>query len=414
MMHTDAHIIIKKSIMSVLPDKAVKNALEKRMFSNRVYVIAVGKAAWVMAKTAKEILGDRIYKGLVITKYGHARGSINKFDIIEAGHPVPDENSISGAEKALEMVRNLSDNDEVILLLSGGGSALLEKPVDGIDLNDIQKVTQKLLKCGASISEINMIRKRLSAVKGGRFALHCFPAKVFTIILSDVLGDRLDVIASGPTYKDASTCEDVRKVLEKYNLTFEKHILDALNKETPKRISNVENIVVGSVRDLCEAAAKQAEQLGYTPYIISTTLDCEAREAGKFIASIVRSIRDKTNNTMRPPCAIIVGGETVVKVQGNGLGGRNQEIALSAATGIEGIDNVVVFSVGSDGTDGPTDAAGGIVDGSTIERLNKLGIDYHEILNKNNSYYALNKINSLIFTGPTGTNVNDITVALCK
>lgn len=414
MMRDDAFTIVEHSIRDVLPDKAVKNALQGRTFLGNVYVIAIGKAAWVMANTAKKELGDRICQGMIITKHGHSKGALDGFEIIEAGHPVPDENSIIGAQKAVEMVKGLHKEDEVIVLLSGGGSSLFEQPAQGITLGDIQEVTQTLLRCGANIAEINAIRKRLSAIKGGKFALHCAPAKVYAIILSDVLGDRLDMIASGPTYQDLSTCIDVEKILKKYGIGFEKHIMEALSIETPKKIHNTENVITGSVGELCRAAAKYAEQLGYTPYILSTTLDCEAREAGKFMASIVRGIKEQVSDKFKAPCAIIVGGETVVKVQGNGLGGRNQEIALSAAMGIEGLQDAVIFSIGSDGTDGPTEAAGGIVDGSTALRLREQGIDCEEILKNNNSYYALRQVDGLIITGATGTNVNDITVALCR
>lgn len=414
MIQTDAKAIIENSIMDVLPDKAVISVLKNRTFLDNVYVVAVGKAAWVMAETANKLLGNQIRKGLIITKYGHAKGDIEGFEIIEAGHPIPDENSLNGTQKAIDLVRNLGENDEVIFLLSGGGSSLFEKPVSGITLTDIQEVTQKFLNCGASITEINAIRKRLSDVKGGKFAQYCAPAKVCSIVLSDVLGGRLDMIASGPAYQDASTTKDVFNIIKKYDLVLEDHIIAALKEETPKEINNVDTFITGSVGEFCIAVAQHAKQLGYNPYILSNTLDCEAKEAGKFVASIARMVNEGGGYVIKPPCAIIAGGETVVTIKGNGLGGRNQEIALSAAIGIKDIDNVVIFSISSDGTDGPTDADGGIVDGNTVNILESLGINCEEVLKNNDSYHALEKAGGLVKTGTTGTNVNDVTVILCK
>jgi hydroxypyruvate reductase len=414
MIQTDAKAIIEKSIMDVLPDKAVTSVLKNRTFLDNVYVVAVGKAAWVMAETANKLLGNQIRKGLIITKYGHAKGDIEEFEIIEAGHPIPDENSLNGTQKAIDLVRNLGEKDEVIFLLSGGGSSLFEKPVSGITLTDIQEVTQKFLNCGASITEINAIRKRLSDVKGGKFAQYCAPAKVCSIVLSDVLGGRLDMIASGPAYQDTSTTKDVFNIIKKYDLVLEEHIIAALKEETPKEINNVDTFITGSVGEFCIAVAQHAKRLGYKPYILSNTLDCEAKEAGKFVASIARMVNEGGGYVIKPPCAIIAGGETVVTIKGNGLGGRNQEIALSAALGIKNIDNVVIFSISSDGTDGPTDADGGIVDGNTVNILESLGINCEEVLKNNDSYHALEKAGALIKTGTTGTNVNDVTVILCK
>lgn len=414
MIREDANLIIKNSISDVLPDKAVAAVLRKKKFSNRIYVVAVGKAAWIMAETAKKILGNQIRQGLIITKYGYSKGGLEGFEILEAGHPVPDDNSVLGTQMAIDLVKGLGKEDEVLFLLSGGGSSLFEKPVPGITLADIQKITRKLLKCGADITEINTIRKRLSEVKGGKFAKHCAPAKVYSILLSDVIKGKSDMIASGPVYQDTSTSADAFGILIKYDLILEDYMIEAMKKESPQEINNVETYVTGSVNDFCEAAAKYAEQLGYKPYIITTTLDCEAREAGKFMASIARMIQEGGNYRMKPPCAIIAGGETVVKIEGNGLGGRNQEIALSAAMGIKGMDNVVIFSVSSDGTDGPTDADGGIVNGSTVNILENMGINCEKYLKNNDSYHALEKADALVFTGSTGTNVNDMTVILFK
>ena len=412
--YRDAEIIIRKSIEEVLPDKAVRTVLVKRKSLKNVYVVSVGKAAWKMAHTCQEILGEHIKRGIILTKYGHAEKPLDKFDIIEAGHPIPDNNSIDGTQKIIDMVKILTEKDNIIFLLSGGGSSLFEKPIQGITLEDIQEVTQQCLKCGADITEINTIRKRLSDVKGGKFAAYCAPAKVYAIVLSDILGDKLDMIASGPAYVDTSTCEDAFNIIRKYDLQLKKNILSALKEETPRCVDNVEKYLTGSVSDFCRAAAKYAKELGYRPYILSNTLDCEAKEAGRFIASIARTVIEKKDYGLKTPCAVIVGGETVVKVSGQGKGGRNQEIALSAADGIRNLENVVVFSISSDGTDGPTDAAGGIVNGKTAEELEALGIKCEEVLKNNDSYHALEKIGGLIKTGATGTNVNDIAVILCK
>lgn len=412
-LREDASIIIKESINAVLPEAAVIKALEKKEFSGNVVVIAIGKAAWNMANATKSVLGDKISRGLVVTKYEHSRGVIEGFEIIEAGHPLPDENSVKGASKALDLVSNLTEVDHVILLISGGGSALFEKPMQGVTLEDLMDITNQLLSCGAGIVEINTIRKHLSAVKGGRFALECGKANIYSIVLSDVIGDRLDSIASGPAYPDSSTSEEALRIADKYKLQISDDLREALSIETPKIVNNCETIITGSVSALCEAAAETAEKLGYTPMLISTTLDCEAKEAGRFLAAMAREIKQGKSN-FKPPCAIIVGGETVVRIVGDGKGGRNQELALSAAMGIEGLEDIILFSVGSDGTDGPTDAAGGMVDGATVNRMRASNILPEVYLDNNDSYNALMASGDLVITGSTGTNVNDLIVLLCK
>lgn len=411
----DALMIIKASIKAVLPDATVINALEKKNFTGNIVVIAIGKAAWNMANAAKKALGNKILKGIVVTKYGHSRGQLEGFEIIEAGHPIPDKNSIKGACQALKLVQNLTEKDNVIFLISGGGSALFEKPMDGVTLEDIISLTNELLRCGADIVEINAIRKHLSSVKGGKFAAQC-KAKIYTIVLSDVIGDHLDVIASGPAYPDSSTSEEALKIIEKYKLHISDNVREAMKKETPKQIDNCETVVAGNVSLLCVSAAQVAEKLGYLPVVISSSVDCEAKEAGKFMASIARKIKIDGNSKLflKPPCAVIAGGETVVHISGKGKGGRNQELALSAAAGIKDLKDVIIFSLGSDGTDGPTDAAGGIVDGTTYMRINTSEMSLEDYLSNNDSYNALKASGDLIVTGPTGTNVNDLMVLLCK
>ncbi|AKL96344.1 glycerate 2-kinase Gck [Clostridium aceticum] len=415
-MRQDALTIIDESIKAVLPEAAVIKALEKKKFTGNIVVVAIGKAAWNMAKATKDTLGDKVSKGVVVTKYHHSKGPIEGFEIIEAGHPIPDENSIKGADKALELVGNLTEKDHVIFLISGGGSALFEKPMEGVSLEDIMDITNQLLASGADIVEINAIRKHLSAVKGGRFASQCGKANIYAIVLSDVVGDRLDSIASGPAYPDSSTSEEALRIIEKYKLQVAEHLRKVLNVETPKKVENCETVITGSVTALCEAAAMAAEKLGYKPIVIASTLDCEAKEAGKFMVSIAKEIKNSNNSRplLQPPCAVIAGGETVVRLTGKGKGGRNQEMALSAAIGIEGMEDVVLFSIGSDGTDGPTDAAGGMVDGKTTQRMKEASIQPEAYLENNDAYHALKASGDLIITGATGTNVNDVVVVLCK
>ena len=397
--------IISAAISAALPDNAVMRALEDVSFPGRVFLIAAGKAAWQMAKAAHDFLGAKIDSGIVITKYDHVKGKIGNLKCLEAGHPVPDENSFAATQAALDLVTGLSESDTVLFLLSGGGSALFEKPlISGAELQDI---TQQLLASGADIVEINTIRKRLSAVKGGRFAKACLPAQVFSVVLSDIIGDPLDMIASGPAYPDSSTCTQAKQIAEKYGIRLSAEALKCIGEETPKELSNVTTNITGSVRQLCAAAEIAAQELGYEPHILTDRLCCEAKEAGTYLASIAK---EHINGGKK--LAFIAGGETVVKLTGSGKGGRNQELALGAAAGIDGLDGVCIFSAGSDGTDGPTDAAGGYVDGKTTAKLRDAGIDICDILHNNDSYYALEKTGGLIITGPTGTNVNDVAVVL--
>ena len=407
----DAMQMVNQIIADNMPTKAVVNALENHNFTGRVHLIAIGKAAWTMAKTASDYLGDRLVRGMVVTKYGHTNGPLPRICMYEAGHPVSDQNTIAATQKCIELANSLTGGDELLFLISGGGSALFEAPLDGIILDEIQSLNAQLLASGANIVEINMIRKRLSAVKAGRFAKLAAPANVFAVVLSDVLGDRLDSIASGPAVADNSTVEDALRVVEKYNLQLTDLQCDYLLTETPKEITNVKTVITGSVRTLCEAAANAARNFGYTPHILTATMDCEAREAGRLLSSIAADI-SSGKSTISRPCAVIFGGETVVTVKGSGKGGRNQELALTAARGISGLENAVIFSLGSDGTDGPTDAAGGIVDGTSFAKLKNTGHDYDKILANNDAYHGLKAIDGLIITGPTGTNVNDVSVIL--
>lgn len=405
LLRQKANQMIKESLEAVMPDRAVEKALENFQGSGgRTILVAAGKAAWQMAAAAVRVLGH-VDDGIVITKYDHVKGEIPGVECREAGHPVPDENSFAATEKALEKVRGLEETDTVIFLLSGGGSALFEKPL--ISGEELQDITKQLLSCGADIVEMNTIRKRLSGVKGGRFALACMPARVYAIVLSDILGDPLDMIASGPAYPDSSTCEQANSIIEKYHLNLSEQAQALMQEETPKNLTNVSTQITGSVRELCAASMKAALKLGFEPVLLTDELCCEAKEAGSMMASILR-----THAKDKKPLCFVAGGETVVHLTGKGKGGRNQELALSAAPGIAGLTNACVFSVGSDGTDGPTDAAGGYVDGETMNRLKEKGLDVFSVLQNNDAYTALEAAGGLIITGPTGTNVNDVTVAL--
>lgn len=404
-LHQKAMDIINDSIESVKPDEAVRRALKAfAPKGGRVLLVAAGKAAWQMAHAAVEALG-RVDGGVVVTKYDHVKGEIPGVKCYEAGHPVPDENSFAATERALELVHGLTEKDTVLFLLSGGGSALFEKPL--IPGAELQGITNQLLASGADIVEMNTIRKRLSAVKGGRFAQACAPAKVFSIVLSDILGDPLDMIASGPAVPDSSTCAQALAIAEKYHLNLSEQAKALLAQETPKVLDNVTTQITGSVRELCAAAAAACRERGYEPILLTDRLCCEAQEAGSFLGSIVR-----THAGRGKKLAYIAGGETVVHLTGNGLGGRNQELALAAVPALAGLEHCCVFSVGSDGTDGPTDAAGGYVDGQTDAALRTAGWDVFAALQNNDAYHAMQAIGGLIITGPTGTNVNDVSVAL--
>lgn len=407
-LRQDADFIIKESIHRVLPDEAVAQALGGKEFdSGKIYVVAAGKAAWQMAKAASDIMQDKIEAGVVVTKYDHVKGDIPHMTCFEAGHPVPDENSFKGTQAALDLVDNLNKEDTVLFLLSGGGSALFEKPI--ISAEELTDITKQFLACGADITEINTIRKRISAVKGGKFAKICAPAHVYSIVLSDVLGDPLDMIASGPAYPDSTISQKALEIVEKYQLKLSEQALALLKEETPKTLDNVETIITGSVRNLCSAAADACIELGYEPIFLTDQLACEAREAGAFLAAIAKSYQNTEKSL-----AFIAGGETVVHLTGKGLGGRNQELALAAADGIAGLKDTAVFSIGSDGTDGPTDAAGGYTDDKTKATLKEQGVDIYQVLVNNDAYHALQKSGGLIITGATGTNVNDVAVLLIR
>ena len=404
-LRQNAEKAVRTAIHAVMPEDAVCRALKGKQFPGRVFLLAVGKAAPRMAQAALSVLSVPVTDGLVISKYGHFEAPIEGLRCMEAAHPVPDENSVAAAEAALALTEDLRADDTVLFLLSGGGSALFEKPL--IPLEEMQDITNQLLVCGADIVEINTIRKRLSGVKGGKFAYHCAPAKVEAVVLSDVLGDPLDMIASGPVSPDSATRADALRIAEKYALRLSEDARRCLGVETPKNLPNVSAQIVGSVRELCRAAGEACSSMGYEPVFLTDQLDCEARDAGRFLASILRS-----HAADGKKLAFLAGGETIVHLTGKGKGGRNQEMALAACEGIRGMKNAAIISVGSDGSDGPTDAAGGYVDGESFDALKAARLDLSTVLKDNDSYHALKAIGGLIITGPSGTNVNDVCIGL--
>ncbi|MDR1048333.1 MAG: DUF4147 domain-containing protein [Synergistaceae bacterium] len=408
--------VVKQAIESVLPERAVKEALTAAPIEGDaadIILIAVGKAAWRMANAAHEILGPRISRGCVITKDGHSMGPIENLEIFEAAHPVLEQRNLDATERALSMIRRLREKDVVLFLVSGGGSALFELPLEGVTLGDIAGMTSQLLACGADIVEINTLRKRVSAVKGGRFAQACLPARVRSVVLSDVLGDRLDSIASGPAYPDSSTGDDALSIVRKYGLNLPPNVLEKLSAETPKKLDNVVTQITGSVPVLCESARRLLAERGCAVTLLTTTLDCEAASAGAFFASLAReAVRVKQSRNS--PVAFVAGGETVVKLKGKGKGGRCQEMVLAASLGMRNLEGAVFAAAGSDGTDGPTDAAGGVADGGTAGRIRTRGLNPDAMLSDNDAYNALAAAGDLLITGPTGTNVNDLAVLVVE
>ncbi len=399
--------IISRALGDARPEAAVRKALliDPPHPAGHLYLLAIGKAAWSMTKAAQDVVGDRLKKGIVITKYGHSEGEIPHCEIYEAGHPVPDENTLTSTTSALHMTDQMSADDHLIFLISGGGSSLFEN--SDLSLAELKSINKQLLGSGADISEINTIRKRLSNVKGGQFALRCAPTHITSIILSDVLGDRLESIASGPAYPVSETTGEAINIVEKYHLKLSHQARALLYKDMPQILDNVTSHIVGSVSGLMKSAAQVAEHHGFETVLLTDTADCEARELGRLLGAVARTHAGSDKKK-----AFLIGGETVVTLKGSGSGGRNQEIALAAAPYIEGLDNVVIFSFSSDGTDGPTDAAGGLVDGESLQQLRAKGFEPADVLSENNSYPALQAIDGLIMTGPTGTNVNDLSVIL--
>jgi len=442
-MRRDAEDIFRNAVRAVDPFEAVKRTVlldgKDLLVSlakggvdrinlpevNRIFLVGGGKATAPMAKAMEQILGQRITKGIVIVKYGFAE-LLAYVEVIEAGHPLPDQEGLKGTKRILELLAQAGEKDLIFSLISGGGSALLPCPADDITLEEKQTVTEMLLDCGASIDEMNAVRKHISCSKGGQMARAAFPAKTINLMLSDVVGDNMDVIASGPFVPDASTFKTALDVFRKYGLqgvpSRVEHYLQAGVEgkvpETPKQddpiFDRVQNIIVGSNMLALEAAETRARELGYNSLILSSMVEGETREVAKVHAAIAKEIV-KTGRPVPAPACIISGGETTVTIRGQGLGGRNQEFCLAAAIELKGLSaEVVMLSGGTDGNDGPTDAAGGLVDTDTLKRSEEKGLDSIAFLQNNDAYHFLQQTGDLLITGPTRTNVMDVRLILVK
>ncbi len=442
-MRSEANKMFRSAVEAVDPLRAVKNfvrvegnklCLGKEHDSvteldlssyGRISVVGAGKATAPMAKALEELLVGRIRKGVVNVKYGFAE-DLSYIKIIEAGHPVPDQNGVEGTKEILNLLSGLGQEDLVFSLMSGGGSALLPQPAGKITLAEKQELTRRLLACGASIDEINAVRKHISSSKGGQMARAAFPATSVNLMLSDVVGDKMDVIASGPFVPDSSTFSDAWKILEKYDLSdipssIQNHLkagMEDRTYETPKNgdgiFDRVFNFIIGSNILALQSARQTAEQMGYQTLILSSMIEGEAREAALLHSAIAKEII-KTGQPIHPPACIISGGENTVTIHGKGLGGRNQEFCLAACLELLGLPpRVVILSAGTDGNDGPTDAAGAIVDPYTVKRGTNMGMEATKFLENNDSYHFLEKTEDLLITGPTKTNVMDVRLILVR
>jgi len=436
-LREDACKILESALEAVDPEQAIYNSLrlDGDLFYirdhpidlssiNRIVVVGGGKASGLMAKAVEKILGDRIESGLINVLEGTEKSLyLERIRLNAASHPAPSSSGVEGVKWMLELTKGLGEDDLVIALISGGGSALMPYPAEGVGLDELQLVTDRLLKAGATINELNAVRKHLSAFKGGQFARHCNPALVISLILSDVIGDPLDTIASGPTAPDFSRFSDAVRVLEKYGLwrdaplNVKNHIKAGINgiiPETPKDgdpiFQRVLNVIIANNVSAAEAAKRKADELGYESMILSTYIEGEASQVGRVIGGVAKEIV-KYDRPVSKPAAVILGGETTVSVKGGGLGGRNQELALAASLMLDGL-GCLVAAFGTDGIDGPTDAAGAMVDGYTCRRSDALGLDAYSSLAENDSYNYFKKLGALIITGPTGTNVNDLALIL--
>jgi glycerate 2-kinase len=426
LVREDLQEIFSTALAAADPQRAVRRELkledgaifagEKRFEPRRVFVLAVGKAAGAMAKAAKELLGEKFSGGLLVTKDGHDPGP-ECFETVFASHPEPDERGVEAARKVQEAVESLEEGDLLLALISGGASALLADPAPPIGLADLKTLTGDLLRSGADIGEINTVRKHVSVLKGGGLVRLAHPAPTIALLLSDVVGDELSSIASGLTAPDPTTLKSTRRVLERYGIEPPENIVAHLKsaEETPASydpiFENVVNRICGGGRHAAEAAANKAGELGYAPLLLTTTLTGDALGAASMYAAIIREVL-ASGNPVRPPSAIVSSGEATVTVRGDGTGGPNQEFVLALAIELEGVEGWAAFSADTDGNDGSTDAAGGIVDGKTAQRIRDADVNPEEALAGNDSYAALEAGGALLVTGPTGTNVNDVRVAL--
>jgi hydroxypyruvate reductase len=439
-LRQDAAALMRAALDAVDPGEAIHRVLalgeaeilvEDRRYplSRRglLLVVGAGKAGATMAQAVENILGERIHGGLVITKRGQAAEySGKRITIVEGAHPTPDDAGMLGAQRIAEMLEPLGPQDLVICLISGGGSALLTLPANGIELSHLQELTEQLLRSGATINEINCIRKHLSLIKGGQLARMAYPAKVVTLILSDVVGSPLDVIASGPTVPDPTTFEDAWAILERYHLIRRLHPsirgrlqagMTGAVPETPKEgdpvFGNVHNVIIGSNEIAARAAMEEARKRGFNVALLSTYIEGEARQAARVLAAVGKECAH-SGNPVPPPACIIAGGETTVTISGKGKGGRNQELAMAAAIALDGWQRVALATLATDGGDGPTDAAGAFVTGKTVQRARDLGFNPLDYLDENDSYSFFRQLEDAVVTGATGTNVNDLTFILVR
>lgn len=386
----------------------------------RIYVVGGGKAGASMALATEQLLGDRITAGSVNVKYGYTLPT-EVIQLCEAGHPLPDEEGVRGTEALIQLLRRATKGDLVICLISGGGSALMVAPAEGITLADMEALTQVMLACGATINEINTIRKHCSRIKGGQMARLAYPADLIALLLSDVVGNPLDVIASGPTVADTSSFSDAWGIVEKYGIESQlpssiverlRQGMEGVIEETPKAgdpaLQRVHTQIIASNEIAAQAAVEEAKRLGFNAQLLSTFVEGEAREVALVFGAIAREIRH-SGQPICPPACIVAGGETTVTLRSEGKGGRNQELALAAAIPIAGMSDVMVIGLATDGTDGPTDAAGALVDGTTLARAEALGLSAQRYLADNDSYHFFESLGDLLLTGPTNTNVNDLT-----
>jgi len=435
-MRGNAVKIFYKGLQAVEPGSAIKRSCKREgdnlFIGNRkynlsgienIFVTGAGKATAPMAAAIEDILGENITRGIINVKYGHT-ASLNRIMLIEAGHPVPDKNGMQGAGEILNLVEGAGKNDLVLCLISGGGSALLVLPAEGITLKDKQDTIKILLSCGATIHEINTIRKHTSEIKGGRLARAAYPAGMVSLILSDVIGDDLDVIASGPSVPDPSTFEESMNILKKYKILklIPKAVVSHIRKgasgkipETPKEgdrvFNNTYNLIIAGNMEAINAARQESKKMGYKTLVLSSMIEGETRDVAKVHTAIAKEIL-KTGNPLPPPACILSGGETTVNITGSGLGGRNQEFVLAAAIDIAKRKNIVVLSGGTDGGDGPTDAAGAIADNNTLKRAENMGLNPLNFLLNNDSYHFFKQLDDLLITGPTNTNVMDLRIML--
>ena len=415
-LRRDALAIFRAALRAADPQEGIRRAQPQFQHLldqsyDHIYVVGAGKASAAMAQAVERILAKRITSGLINTKYGHL-AKLKRIQLNECAHPVPDEAGVDGARRIAQMVAQATENDLVICLISGGASALLPLPAPGLTLEDKQKVTKHLLACGANIHEINTVRKHLSAIKGGQLAELAAPAQLLTLVLSDVIGDDLSVIGSGPTVPDYSTYSDARAILAHFQIkpppAVRKHLERAAH-ENPTTLPNARTIIVGGNRLAVDAAAAEAASRHYQPLVLSTTIEGETRDVARMHAAIAREVSE-TGRPAKAPACLISGGETTVTLTGNGLGGRNQEFVLAAALDLPA--GIVVLSAGTDGTDGPTDATGAIADSTTLQKAKARGLDPRASLNSHNAYPFFDALGDLIRTGPTGTNVMDIRLLL--